>query len=133
MSLRWGLVVGGLGMMVVVAVAVFLPGDAVTRALVVIGYILAAIKTMYDIWEKERERKKKTEDGNEQLSLTPTFRWHDVGSRVVGVEAYNSGKVPVAIRSAALVVKTELGESEAYPLETMTPPKHRKRSVNGRG
>ncbi|MCI0701462.1 MAG: hypothetical protein L0241_10310, partial [Planctomycetia bacterium] len=49
----------------VILVAVYVPGDNITRGLAVLGFIVAVGKTGYDIWDKERERRKKATDSIE--------------------------------------------------------------------
>jgi hypothetical protein len=92
-------------------VGLLVPGEGVTRLIAVFALLVAAVKTIYDIWKKERETK-------ELVKATPAFREYDT-AEIVGVELYNAGTSPMAIKRVALVVKTDTGKlSEFMPSES---------------
>jgi hypothetical protein len=94
------------------AAHLFAPDDP-TRQIAIIAVVFAgggfAVnygKNAYDVWDKERERRKKSEENKERLRIIPTYRRYDSGKSVVGVQIYNEGKVPVAIRAVTLCIDT---------------------------
>jgi hypothetical protein len=97
----------------VMLVAFFVPGEFVTRAIAVLGVLIAVAKTAYDIVDKERERRKKASEGVERIKATVCYSkaW---SRRLFGVEIYNEGPL-VNIKSVCLKVVT--GEkTERIPL-----------------
>ena len=82
----------------VILVAVYVPGDNITRGLAVLGFLIALGKTGYDIWEKERERRKKLEAANSPVEL----KVHDVFFRYRGRDV--SGGVCETTKARAMYV-----------------------------
>lgn len=79
-----GLVVGGVIVVGVLGVAAFVPGDVVSRIIGVSGFIVAAGKVGYDIWEKAAEKRKKHEAATKPIqfqvqSPRVTYQRHNPG------------------------------------------------------
>ena len=51
-----------------------LPGETTTRVIAVCGVLAAIGKTVYDIYDKERERKKKSEESRERVKAIPNLQ-----------------------------------------------------------
>lgn len=101
-------------------------GAATYAAIVAtVGICLTAIKTAIEQWEKLRERRKKDDDNREVLAATPEFRTYLIGHRLIGVELYNSGKVPVAVKRVSLVIAGHA------PLSMVCTDKRKTVVVNG--
>ncbi len=111
--------VGSLLLIAVVTVAVLVPGDSVTRSLIVVGYLIGFAKTAYDIWDKERERGKKAEDSKEKVQATAICRDHpnDSDEINIGTEIYNQGAF-VNIRSVTLTARSSTGVVNEFSLVT---------------
>ena len=101
----------------VISVAVFVPGENVTRVLAVLGFIVALGKTAYDVWEKERERRKKKEDNVEKLRVAPTLQSHDADIETLGLRVHNAGKSAVSIHRVQLIYRRD-GVEQAVTLHT---------------
>jgi hypothetical protein len=65
---------------------------------------MQAAKMAYDVWKKESENK-------ERVIATPTTVRLEGLENIPGLEIYNAGASPVAIKRVAFVVKTESSES----------------------
>jgi hypothetical protein len=69
-----------------------------TTALATTGFIVAVSKTAYDIIDKERERKKKADEGRERVKATARFgMWNSTGHEL-GVVIYNEGSQQINIK-----------------------------------
>ena len=95
------MIVAGIGLFVVAVVvgAFLVPGEFTTRAIAVLGFVVATGKTGYDVWDKERERRKKSEEGKERIKATPKFDNFNTAEPELGVVIYNDGTTPVHIES----------------------------------
>ncbi|MFO0799546.1 MAG: hypothetical protein U0804_18915 [Gemmataceae bacterium] len=106
-----------------------------TRQISVFGGVVAVFallgnlgKIGYDIWDKERDRKKKDEDKKEKLKATALYsppvsklRYSSPGIDpdgvcVVGVKIYNEGSAPVHVKSVRLVCREGTTHFEPVPL-----------------
>lgn len=99
-------VVGVLLLVGVVLVAFLLPGEHITRGIAVVGLLLTLGKGAYDIFNSERERRKKAGDSAEKVKATPDIDDHGY----LCVQLYNYGSTLVHISRVALVVKEETGQ-----------------------
>lgn len=99
-----------------IGIAVWVEHDDLTKQLAVFAVVVALGsflvnygKAAYDVWDKERERRKKEADAQERILATPVFTWHDTAESVVCVDLYNAGAAVVHIKRAALVVRDATG------------------------
>lgn len=106
-----------------VGIAVWVERDDLTKQLAVFAAVVALGglvvnygKAAYDVWDKERERRKKEADAQERVTATPVFTWHDTAESVVCVDLYNVGAATVHIKRAALVVRDAAGVEAAEVL-----------------
>jgi hypothetical protein len=88
-----------------VLLAVFVPGDNVTRLLGVGGFVVAAGKAAFDIWDKAQERKKRDEEKAEKVRATLIIGGGGYHGMDFKVELYNHGSTRVAIKQVALCGK----------------------------
>jgi hypothetical protein len=85
--------------LVVVLVVFLVPGDKTTRAVAAFGVFFTIAKIVYDICDKERERKKKAEENRERVKAEARYGWWDTTGFELGVVIYNEGTTPVHIQS----------------------------------
>lgn len=83
---------------IVILVAVFVPGENITRGLAVFGFLVALGKTVYDIADKERARRKKLSAASSPIEL----KVHDVFFRYNGQGS--SGEICATTRAKAMYV-----------------------------
>lgn len=116
----FGLIAALLTIVVVgIATAAILAPDDLTRQIAIFAAIVAlggllvnAAKNLYDIWDKERERKKKDEEGKERV--VATF----IHEPRRAVKIVNKSKFPLHIASVQLRIK-KAGADECCPLQTI--------------
>lgn len=104
-----------IGICVLLALAVLpflitMEGDAVTRTIAVLGFALTMGKAAYDIYDKERERKKKAEEGRERIKAIMKYGLWDSSGLDLGVVIYNEGTSPVHIESVICHFGSEQAE-----------------------
>ena len=80
--------------------------DAPKYAAIAIS-LFVAIKTIYDVLDKESEKRKKAEEGKESLELTVCPAKAPVAGELLGLTVYNNGKTPVSILSITLMLGTQ--------------------------
>lgn len=93
-----------IGLIVLVTIAVILvvllvPGDTTTRAVALLSFVITVGKVAYDIFDKERDRKKKAEESRERVRATAKYGHWDSTGEELGVVIYNEGSTPVHIQS----------------------------------
>jgi hypothetical protein len=97
-------------------------GDDLTRQIAVfaavvatLGLVVNGVKNGYDIWDKERERRKKESEGKERVKVTAIYKNppYQFGSNPrVGVEVYNDGPL-LNVRRVLLKVNSGSGDEES--------------------
>jgi hypothetical protein len=104
-------------------VARWVERDDVTKQLAVFaavvalgGFLVNYGKVAYDVWDKERDRRKKENDAQERVQATPFFTWHGTADSVACLDVYNAGAATVHIRRVALVVRDAAGTATAEQL-----------------
>jgi len=106
------------------------PSERSTSIVAITALLLTTVKTGYDIVEKERERKKKTEEGREKITATAKYGMWDSSGHELGVVIYNTGSGPVSIASVechyALGGETKILEFSnlKYQRTELVPSKH---------
>lgn len=96
------LVVGFASLVGAVLLAVFVPGENVTRLIAVGGFLVTLGKAGYDIWEKAQERRKKEEEKAEKVRATLILGGGGYNGMDLKVELFNHGTTRVAIKQVAL-------------------------------
>jgi hypothetical protein len=90
-------------LIVVTAAALLLillyPSEETTKIIAITAFLISTGKTGYDIYDKERERRKKAEEGRAKITATPKYGMWDTSGRELGVVIYNAGSAPVHIAS----------------------------------
>jgi hypothetical protein len=114
------------GLVVLVAVVVYflffsdsLQGDWVTRIIAVVGFAVTAGKVAYDIWDKERDRKKKADEKKEKVRTFALCKRQQGGFNL-SVDIYNDGAAKIHIRNVYLAF-TENGFKNQYQLVADPP------------
>lgn len=119
------LAVGVLLLLGVILVAWLVPGENVTRGLIVASFLLTLLKAAYDVLDKVQERRRKEAESKERVKASPTFNKPACGkmetTEVVGAELYNEGAALVNIKRVQVVVASETGNSESHNLVSFEP------------
>ena len=88
-----------LAVIAVLVVGFVVHGDMTTRIIALLGFLFAAAKIAYDVYDQERERQNKAEENREKVKVIPKYARWDHTTPVLGVVIYNDGSTPVHIRS----------------------------------
>jgi len=103
----------------------------VAVAVAVAGFLISVVKPLYDVFDKERERKKRSQESQERVKVTAKYgHWDSTGTEL-GVVIYNEGSTTLHIQSVACHyipsdgVKEELIFSNLnYACTELLEPKH---------
>jgi hypothetical protein len=118
---------------VVVPLAFLIPGQTGTQLVATLAFVVALGKATYDVWDKERERTKKSDETREKVKAIARFGHWDSTGQELGVLLYNESSVtPVHIRSVVCHYKTANGQTEQslelsnlkHRTEELLPPKY---------
>lgn len=108
------------------------PGEKTTTIVAITALLVTTAKAGYDIYEKERERKKMVDDRREKLIVTARYGMWDTTSPNLGVLIYNAGPSPVRLMSvtchyissgSTAEMKIEFTNMKSIPTE-LVPSKH---------
>jgi hypothetical protein len=106
------------------------PSEKTTTIVAIAALVITTGKSGYEIYEKERERKKKSEESREKVTATVRYGMWDSTGRELGAIIYNAGSAPVNIASVECHY-TSGGESKVlelvnlrYQRSELVPSKH---------
>ena len=109
-------------------VAVFIPGEYVTRGLALLGLAVPLAKAGYDIWDKERERAKRPElilsapprlFADQRNTQFPDGNVHQCWSRWIRIRVENRRGRKVARNCRAYLVGLKFIDKDAKTLELL--------------
>jgi hypothetical protein len=115
------------------------PGERTTTIVAITALLISTGKTGYDIYDKERERRKKAEEGRARITATAKYGMWDSSGRELGVVIYNAGSAPAHIAcvecryipSDGTEVKTLEFSNISYKRSELLQPKHTARFRSG--
>jgi hypothetical protein len=104
----------------VVVVALTIPGEAATRVIAVGGFFLALAKTFYDIWDKERDKRRKEDESRERIHADARAEPDEHGSSILTfrVNVYNPCPFDIHICKVSLKWHRPGSDEESVVLHT---------------
>jgi hypothetical protein len=94
------------------------PSERTTTIVAITALLITTGKTGYDIYDKERERRRKSEESRERITATAKYGTWDSTGNELGVVIYNQGSAPVNIASVECGY-TMSGESKTFEFTNM--------------
>jgi hypothetical protein len=86
-----------------------------------LGLLASAGKVIYDVWDKERDRKKKDEEKKERVKVAVVLDIEHLPGFTFNVDVYNDGPQPIAIKRVAYIITVD-GENHENILVSKTAP-----------